>query len=126
MKQILINNDKNLGPKSQWLFLLIIVLVSCDCFRVLGSSPWMPTEKVKNRRVVQWGRFAVLAHNRMSHTNLKFKSVVYASTHVIRKIVHIRMVIKAKDGKAEHKYNVSMYEDESNNITRLIKFTRIE
>lgn len=91
------------------------VLLTCDCFRVLALPPWtsswMPIENLKNRRVVERGRFAVQEHNRLSRKNLKFQSVISGATLVIRLIqrINIRMVIKAKDGNADHKYNVTMY-----------------
>ncbi|KAK9091928.1 hypothetical protein Syun_026839 [Stephania yunnanensis] len=107
------------------LFLLFVVVgiasVDVDGARTGGWAPADP----KDAHVVEIGKFAVEAHNKEAHTDLKFVGVVKAESQVVSGI-NYRLALEATGGVAGRvaakKYEAVVWEKAWEKFIRLTSF----
>ncbi|KAK9089818.1 hypothetical protein Scep_028900 [Stephania cephalantha] len=111
---------------SSLLFLLFVVVgvasVAVDGARTGGWAPADP----KDAHVVEIGKFAVEAHNKEAHTDLKFVGVVKAETQVVSGI-NYRITLEATGGVAggggaAKRYEAEVWEKAWEKFIRLTSF----
>ncbi|KAK9091931.1 hypothetical protein Syun_026842 [Stephania yunnanensis] len=112
------------------LFLLFVVVgvasVVVDGARTGGWAPADP----KDAHVVEIGKFAVEAHNKEAHTDLKFVGVVKAETQPqVVSGINYRITLEATGGVgggvAAKKYEAIVWEKPSEKFIRLTSFRPI-
>ncbi|KAK9084683.1 hypothetical protein Sjap_025094 [Stephania japonica] len=107
------------------LFLLFVVVgVVCVVVDAQWTGKWTPVDP-KSAHVVEMAKFAVDAHNKQAHTDLKFVGVLKAETQVVFGN-NYRMTLEATDGVggAAKKYEAIVWEKAWEKFLGLIAFRK--
>lgn len=112
--------------KAQWFVVMVMLcfLVSSDNFEV-SAYQWQPLEG-NSSVALDYGRFAIEQHNKLTRKILKFESVVDGKAMTTpSEVLIVRLNIKAKhnNNKEPRIYSASINEPLSTHIRRLVYFS---
>ncbi|KAL4309619.1 hypothetical protein GQ457_01G043460 [Hibiscus cannabinus] len=107
------------------LSLIFFPLIFSDARTGILTGGWSPIENIADPHVTEIAEFAVGEYNRESKASLKLDKVVKGDTQVVAGM-NYRLVLKAKDGKAEKTYQAVVWERAWENYKNLTSFNPIK